>query len=275
MGYRFTAKNEVQEIFFNRVRGLLGIYCSQLLFLGSYFFIFFYEITSEENMHISPNKKKEEYRKDPLADVISRLQKFVREHRSGVIGVITVIVLVGIGMFSYRAIKSTTMKNAQESFGTAMFVARTFGVDSASYELESIVNNYSNTSYAGYSAFLLAKNRMSDGEYSAALEWLSVASGKLPDNTFIKGAVFEAEGVCYEYMDDQPQARRSFEKAREYQAYAHRKNAVAWKMACLEADGGNYQEALQLCRSIIADTLHTKYHQNAGNLVAEITQKSK
>lgn len=225
-------------------------------------------------MHITASKKKQEYKKDPLADALARIDRTIRSHSRFFITLATVVVLVVIGFFAYQSIKASTMNKAQKAFGSAMFTARTMGLDSAAVQLERVTNSYGNTPYAAYCAFLLAKKALGDGGYTEALDWLRIAEKEMPAGIFLNGAVAEGMGTCYEQLGRTDEALKAYSRARDVPTYAYRRASVEYKMALLQYTMQNYDDASRHCRAVMSDTLNTTLRQDAKNLLVEMREKS-
>lgn len=220
-------------------------------------------------MNIQYNKHKQELKGDPLVDWLAKAKESVIANaQSLIIAGVVVAVVVG-GYFFYQGMKASSIRKAQNSFGTAMMAYSSGDTQKASDALNQVLSNHGNTPQASYSAFLLGNLLLKQSKYDEAIAQYEIARSK-GRGTFVAASALEGLAACYEGKGDQAKAVSLLEQAINDDRIRYRHPALRWKLALLSKDLQNFDKAQKLCQDIVSDTMATDYRSKAENLLVEL-----
>jgi tetratricopeptide (TPR) repeat protein len=221
-------------------------------------------------LEIKYSKKKEEMRKDPVMDSLVDAKEWLAHNTSFLMGTVIVLVFIS-GFFGvYRYMQQSAQMKAADAFGKAMIAYQSQDIPAAGLAFKNVVENYKNTPQAVYSAYMVGYIFLSQQKYDEAINWFKDALSSSNKVAFAGAEPLEALGICYEAKGNMAEAENYYSQALQDKRMAFRYPALKWKLALINKEKHNYTKVSAFCQEIMADTLATKYHRDAENLLTEI-----
>ena len=225
-------------------------------------------------MEIRHNPKKEELRHDPVLDAIASTRAYLNKNRTIALGAVAAILAVVVVVQVVVFVNKQTQAKAAELFGKAVLTYAQDPKGARTAEaLTEVETRYRGTVHGVYSAFLLGNIAFEKGNYEEASARFSVASHGNSNAGFVKGEAVEGLGKCAEASGDFEKAASYYEKVLADKQMTYRRPALMWRLALINTKLTRKDKALELCNTIIGDTLAFEYRRKAQNLSAEISAR--
>ncbi|MFP4162698.1 MAG: tetratricopeptide repeat protein [Chitinispirillaceae bacterium] len=218
-------------------------------------------------MNIQQHKKKQEINKDPVLERIIKTKEYISKNSTAVIISVVAVIVVAVGAVLYYNAKESSIRNAQEIFGTAMIDYNANDLDKALKAFTEVANQYSKTPHGVMSAFMIGSIYMQQQNFDQAIDWFETAVQDRQMAGFVGAQALEGLAAAYEAKGDVSMAMDYLNKALADEKLRYRHPAVRWKLALLNQES-NVELAEKMCEELISDTLATAYHQRAKNLIA-------
>ncbi len=219
------------------------------------------------SLNIQQNKKKKEIKEDPVLEGVLRAKEYISKNSTTLIIAVAAVVVVAVGAVFYFNAKESSIRKAQEIFGTAMIDYNANQMDKALTAFSDVANNYRQTPHGVMSAFMMGSIYMKQGNYDQAINWFETAVSNKKEAGFVGAQALEGLAAAYEAKGDVSSAMKYLQRALEDEQLKFRHSAISWKMALLNQES-NAELSQTLCEKLISDTLATEYHQRAQNLLA-------
>jgi tetratricopeptide (TPR) repeat protein len=225
-------------------------------------------------LNITYSKKKQEMRHDPIMESLLDVKNWLAKNNTVLASVALALVFILVVGAVYMTIRRSSIEKAQEGFGKAMS-AYVRGDEAKAVELfTNVADNNKSTPQAAYSAYIIGSIYLNQDKYDEAIEWLSQVANR-NDAGFVPGEALEALGTAYEGKGDIDNAKKYYDKALADNRAAYRHPAIRWKIALLDNQLKQFDNAKNQCRKILSDTLAVEFHSRAQQLMAEIRYSDK
>lgn len=198
---------------------------------------------------------------------IVKTKEYVSKNSTTLIIAVVAVVVVAVGAVLYFNAKESSIRKAQEIFGTAMIDYNAGDMDKALTAFSEVANNYRQTPHGVMSAFMMGSIYMHQDNYDQAINWFETAVSDKKDAGFVGAQALEGLAAAYEAKGDVSSAMKYLQKALDDERLKFRHSAIRWKMALLNREN-NAELSRTLCEKLISDTLAAEYHQRAENLLA-------
>jgi TolA-binding protein len=164
---------------------------------------------------MSPDKRitKKQMKEDKLVTSIFKTSEYIQKNpKPFVIGCGAVAaIFIAILLVLWNIDKKNT--EAQSYLARALISYDRGMGDDAIIDLQTVVNDYSNTPVAASACFKLANIFFDNGNYEEAVNYFIIMIDNYPDDKMMLASCGAGAGACYEQMGDRQEAGRYYEMA--------------------------------------------------------------
>ena len=166
---------------------------------------------------MSPAKRitKKQMKEDRLVSSVFKTSEYIQKNPKPfiIVGTAAAVIFIAVILFLWNIDKKNTqaagyLARAQISYD------RGFG-DDAVIDLQTVVDNYSNTSAAASACYKLANVFFDNGNYEEALKYFIVMIDNYPDDKMKLAASAAGAAACHEQLGDRQEAGRYYRMAAE------------------------------------------------------------
>ena len=193
--------------------------------------------------------KKEELKKDPVAEKLVAAVKYSKNNSSIIFLGLIVIVLIVVGISYYQNTSTKYQLDSKLAVDEVMLQLINDGLNNPDYfndklsqQIDSIYEAYPNSSYINYLAFVVNKES-SDSSKNLMIDKINSVKHKI-DNEWFKTQAFLVAGDYYADNNQLALAKKDYKNAIKYSSSNAQKGYSNYKLGNIYFEEGDFDDAL-------------------------------
>ena len=214
---------------------------------------------------------KKEIQRDPLLESVDQAQAHIEKNRSmyTMVGIGLVAILIGFNIISDKRKKNSV--EASSSLGQALISLDRGDVNTAKFQLETVINNYENTDSGNLSNYYLGKIKYELEEYDKAENHINIY---LKNNTheYLVASAYEILSDIKLRNNDIDEAIRLIDKGIRSVDNQNNKTTLQLRKAKLVLKNGDQEQSQTIVDNILKEkNLGSNHKKIAEEIYGKLT----
>ena len=195
--------------------------------------------------------KKEELKKDPIAEKLVSVVQYSKNNSSIIFLGLIIIVLIVVGISYYQNTSTKYQLDSKLAVDEVMLQLINNGLNNPDYfndklsqQIDSIYEAYPNSSYINYLAFVVNKES-SDSSKNLTIDKINSVKHKI-DNGWFKTQAFLVAGDYYADNNQFDLAKKDYKNAIKYSSSNAQKGYSNYKLGNIYFEEGSFNDALSV-----------------------------